>query len=113
MNPRSILALVKGILADQREGSDYDALYFGLQDVEEMLIDLSRKTTHRTARVRGHGDSVYAKKKKLSAWQLFVKANASKPRFKYKSGAKKGRINLKALGVAYRKTPAGKKSSRR
>jgi len=53
------------------------------------------------------------KKKKLSAWQLFVKANASKPRFKYKSGAKKGRINLKALGVAYRKTPAGKKSSRR
>ena len=52
-------------------------------------------------------------KKKLSAWQKFVKANASKPRFRYKSGAKKGKVNLKALGVAYRKTPAGKKSKKR
>ena len=43
------------------------------------------------------------KKRKLSGWQKFVKDNAKKPRFKYKSGAKKGRINLKALGVAYRK----------
>jgi hypothetical protein len=42
-------------------------------------------------------------KRKLSAWQKFVKANSKKPRFRYKSGPKKGRINLKALGVAYRK----------
>jgi hypothetical protein len=42
-------------------------------------------------------------KRKLSAWQKFVKANSKKPRFRYKSGAKKGRVNLKALGVAYRK----------
>ena len=42
-------------------------------------------------------------KRKLSAWQKFVKANSKKPRFKYKSGAKKGRVNLKALGVASRK----------
>ena len=43
------------------------------------------------------------KKRKLSAWQRFVKANSKKPRFRYKSGAKRGKINLKALGVAYRK----------
>ena len=43
------------------------------------------------------------KKKKLSAWQKFVKVNSKKPRFRYKSGKKKGRINLKALGIAYRK----------
>lgn len=42
-------------------------------------------------------------KRKLSAWQKFVKANSKKPRFKYKSGKKKGMVNLKALGVAYRK----------
>ena len=42
-------------------------------------------------------------KRKLSAWQRFVKANSKKPRFRYKSGAKRGKINLKALGVAYRK----------
>jgi len=49
------------------------------------------------------------KKRKLSAWQKFVKVNSKKPRFRFKSGSKKGKINLKALGVAYRKTPAGKK----
>jgi len=43
------------------------------------------------------------RKKKLSAWQKFVKVNSKKPRFRYKSGSKKGKINLKALGVAYRK----------
>ena len=42
-------------------------------------------------------------KRKLSSWQKFVKANSKKPRFRYKSGAKRGKINLKALGVAYRK----------
>jgi hypothetical protein len=52
------------------------------------------------------GGSVYTPvkpKRKLSAWQKFVKANSKKPRFRYKSGAKRGKINLKALGVAYRK----------
>ncbi len=43
------------------------------------------------------------KRKKLSKWQQFVKKNSKFPRFKYKSGKKKGMINLKALGVAYRK----------
>jgi len=43
------------------------------------------------------------RRRKLSKWQKFVKDNAKKPRFRYKSGAKKGKINLKALGVAYRK----------
>ena len=42
-------------------------------------------------------------KRKLSKWQQFVKKNSKFPRFKYKSGRKKGMINLKALGVAYRK----------
>jgi len=42
-------------------------------------------------------------KRKLSPWNKFVKANSKKPRFRYKSGAKRGKVNLKALGVAYRK----------
>ena len=42
-------------------------------------------------------------RRKLNDWQKFVKANSKKPRFRYKSGSKKGKINLKALGVAYRK----------
>jgi len=45
-------------------------------------------------------------KRKLSAWNKFVKANSKKPRFRLRSGSP----NLKKLGVAFRKTPAGKKS---
>lgn len=52
------------------------------------------------------------RKRKLSAWQKYVKVNSKKPRFKYKSGSKKGRVNFKALGVAFRKTPAGRKKRR-
>ena len=49
-----------------------------------------------------------APKRKLSAWNKFVKANAKKPRFRLRSGAP----NLKKLGVAFRKTPAGRKKRR-
>ena len=48
------------------------------------------------------------KKRKLSAWNKFVKANSKKPRFRLRSG----KLNLKKLGVAFRKTPAGKKKRR-
>jgi len=45
------------------------------------------------------------KKRTLSAWQKFVKANSKKPRFVLRSG----KLNLKKMGVAYRKTPAYRK----
>jgi len=48
------------------------------------------------------------RKRKLSAWNKYVKANSNKPRFRLRSGSP----NLKKLGVAFRKTPAGKKSRR-
>jgi len=48
------------------------------------------------------------KKRKLSAWNKFVKANSKKPRFVYRNG----KLNLKKMGVAFRKTPAGKKRKR-
>ena len=74
----------------------------GFQDgarwFEENLPEAKLMTPQRgLSTVRG------PKKRKLSAWQKFVKANSKKPRFRYKSGAKRGKINLKALGVAYRK----------
>ncbi|PXY72633.1 MAG: hypothetical protein CXX80_03365 [Methanobacteriota archaeon] len=49
------------------------------------------------------------KKRPLSNWNKFVRANAKKPRFIFQSGKKKGKLNLKKMGVAYRKTPAGRK----
>jgi len=49
-----------------------------------------------------------APKRKLSAWNKYVKANSKKPRFRLRSGSP----NLKKLAVAFRKTPAGKKKRR-
>ena len=41
------------------------------------------------------------KSKKKSAWQSYMAVK--KNQIKYKSGAKRGRLNLKAMGRAYRK----------
>jgi len=57
---------------------------------------------------RGRGNPHPKKKRKLSAWNKFVKANSKKPRFIYRNG----KLNLKKMGVAFRKTPAGKKRKR-
>lgn len=46
-------------------------------------------------------------KRQLNDWQRFVKANSSK--HKYKSGKKKGQINLKAMSRAFKKTKKGRK----
>ena len=45
------------------------------------------------------------RKRKLSAWNKYVKANSKKPRFRYRNG----KLNLKKMAVAFRKTPAGRK----
>jgi hypothetical protein len=50
-------------------------------------------------------NSRITKKRKLSAWNKFVKANSKKPRFRMRSG----KLNLKKMGVAFRKTPGGRK----
>ena len=47
-------------------------------------------------------------KRKLSAWNKYVKANSKKPRFRYRNG----KLNLKKMAIAFRKAPAGKKKRR-
>ena len=48
-------------------------------------------------------------KRKLSAWNKYVKANSKKPRFRYRNG----KLNLKKMAIAFRKTPAGRKKKAR
>ncbi len=119
MDVSSVLALAKSVERRQRRGSDYDELYFGLQDVIEMLEDLqdyeermSRHASPRAAAFRQSSQDRFKKmysrrgskpKRKLSKWQKFVKANSKKKQFIYQSGAKKGKLNLKKMGVAYRR----------
>jgi len=63
---------------------------------EEPYLDFAKQRTRKP-------------KRKLSAWNKFVKANSKKPRFVLRSG----KLNLKKMGVAFRKTPAGKKKRSR
>ena len=60
---------------------------------------------------RGIGTPISRRKpkRKLSAWNKYVKANSKKPRFRYRNG----KLNLKKMAVAFRKTPAGRKRKRR
>jgi len=53
----------------------------------------------------GYDNPKPKRKRKLSAWNKYVKANSKKPRFRYRNG----KLNLKKMAVAFRKTPAGKK----
>ena len=59
---------------------------------EELRIEVMKDQTKR-------------KKRKLSAWNKFVQANSKKPRFRFANG----KLKLKQMGIAFRKTPAGKK----
>jgi len=77
-----------------------DEMYELFGDARQMVK--SAKTSVRSAK------KVAPKvKRQLNSWQKYVKANSSK--FKYKSGAKKGQINLKAMSRAFKKTRKGKK----
>ena len=53
-------------------------------------------------------DKTQKRKRKLSAWNKYVKANSKKPRFRYRNG----KLNLKKMAIAFRKTPAGRKKRR-
>jgi len=74
---------------------------FGL-DTGGMAVPEIRPTAHRVITER------LKPKRKLSAWNKFVKANSKKPRFRYRNG----KLNLKKMAVSFRKTPAGKKKRR-
>jgi len=44
----------------------------------------------------------------LNSWQKFVKANSNKRKFRFKDG----KLKLKSMGIAYRKTAAYKRSKK-
>jgi len=79
-------------------GDAYDLIY------DEMTKNLPYGKERRALRQPRRAKP----KRKLSAWNKFVKANSKKPRFRLRSGSP----NLKKLAVAFRKTPAGKKKRR-
>jgi len=87
-----------------KDGLDYakGVPTFGAQTERVASIALPREQAREMQALRAYP------KRKLSAWNKYVKANANKPRFRLRSG----KLNLKKMGVAFRKTPAGKKKRR-
>jgi len=78
-----------------------------LEEMYELFGD-ARQMVKSAKRTVASGKKVAAKAKRpLNSWQKYVKANSKK--FKYKSGTKKGQINLKAMSRAFKKTRKGKK----
>ena len=74
------------------------------------LVGFKRGQGEQPSKRGGRGSTIrrgnpHPKKRKLSAWNKFVKANSKKPRFIFRSG----KLNLKKMGVAFRKTPAGRR----
>ena len=69
-----------------------DAIAFGLgMESEYAFRETQRKPRRRRTR--------RSKPRTLSKWQKFVKTNSKKKEFRFRSG----KVNLKKLGVAYRK----------
>jgi len=75
----------------------------GFKDGRDYAIGGDEKDPQAT--VMGRYSPAKVKRRKLSAWNKYVKANSKKPRFRMRSG----KLNLKKMAVAFRKTPAGKK----
>jgi len=90
------------ILDEWEETGNYEEAYQQIQREYRIYMPTksrrSRRPTRKPTRRRAVKKS---KPRKLSGWQKFMKQK--KNQIKYKSGEKKGRLNLKKMGVAYRK----------
>ena len=69
-----------------------------VKDIDRMFGTGDTRTLFR-------GAGTAKPKRKLSAWNKFVKANSNKKIYKFANG----KLKLKKMGIAFRKTPAGRK----
>ncbi len=78
---------------------------------------MSGRVCEVTVKATGRGGKKVGRKlasrsrQNLNAWQRFIKNNKNK--YKYKSGKRKGQVNMKAASAAFKKTPAGKKGRKK
>lgn len=88
----------------------------GWTAAQEAIVEHGRAMPSRAERILSKGPAGTSRKKpkqKPSAYNNFVSKKSELPRFKYKTSRgkkKKGMINLKAIGIAWRKlSPAAQK----
>jgi len=117
MPVRTLGQLKRAIAFSDRERTTFDRILSGVTDDEEDLEMLeaelnkffAKKYGSRRSATRRRGQvspkRTTAPKRKLSAWNKFVKANSKKKIFRFANG----KLKLKKMGIAFRKTPAGRK----
>ena len=93
-------ALVDKGLSKSEANTMAKATLIGLKQVDKAVVQADAMIMTDVKKV----------KRKLNSWQKYVKANKNK--FKYKSGSRKGQINLKAMSRAFKKTQAGRRKKK-
>jgi len=79
-----------------------------LEELRELFVEGAKKEARKVAKKAGAEVVKSGVRRTKSAWQRYM-AN-KKTQIKFKSGSRKGRLDLKKMGVAFRK--AQKKSKR-
>ena len=82
--------------------------YYRMGFEDGVKARIAEETGYRPSMATSFRERKSKPKRKLSAWNKYVKANSKKPRFRYRNG----KLNLKKMAVAFRRTPAGKKKRR-
>ena len=85
--------LIKG----QQRRSDYDSLYFGLQDMMDILIGGSYRDVMYPRRSTRRRSTRRSKPRTLSKWQKYIKNKRNHIKLR------NGKLNLKKMAVQYRK----------
>jgi len=98
----------------KREREYYRLGFFDGQQSKEqrpVTAPLSMFTEERTisSQYPSISKSKVKPRRKLSDWQKFIKANSSKKKFKFANG----KLKLKSMGIAYRKTAAYKRNKKK
>lgn len=81
-----------------------------LEELMSLLADggmINRKTVESRKPLSVSKVTMPKKKRTKSAWQRYM--SQKKNQIKFKSGSKKGLLNMKAMARKFKKTPAGKK----
>lgn len=83
-----------------------------LEELRELFVEGAKKEARKVARKAGEEIVKSGVRRTKSAWQKYM--GNKKNQIKFKSGKKKGRLDLKKMGVAFRKSQKNKlKKSKR
>jgi len=74
----------------------------------EIGYEMALETRGLTPKKGPFGGGYPKRKRPLNSWQKFVKANSKKRKFRFKDG----KLKLKSMGIAYRKTAVYKRSKK-